>query len=100
MAFFNEGRTPNEYLTLEDVNRGIEAAEFYLVQPVDAMRLIEDLDHRPANTSERVRRLAETPEIADPATCIFPHPVNGVRRLILGSDWRDDVLNLNLGFYN
>ena len=45
-------------MTVEDVNRGIHVAEFYLGQTVDALRLIEDAEHRPADTSDRVKHLA------------------------------------------
>jgi hypothetical protein len=59
---FHDGGTPNQFLTLEDINRGITAVEFYLGQTVDAMQLIENSEHCPPDTSERVKHLAETLE--------------------------------------
>jgi hypothetical protein len=59
---FHEGLTPNRILTLDDINRGIDTVEFYLGQTVDAMRLIEDPEHCPADTSEQIKHLAETLE--------------------------------------
>ena len=57
---FYEGRSPKPILTLEDIDRGIDSVEFYLGQTVDAMKLIEDPGHCPADTSERIKHLAET----------------------------------------
>jgi hypothetical protein len=59
---FHDGGIPNQFLTLEDINRGITAVEFYLGQTVDAMQLIENSAHCPPDTSERVKHLAETLE--------------------------------------
>ncbi|MGO9530565.1 MAG: DUF3987 domain-containing protein [Syntrophobacteraceae bacterium] len=59
---FHSGDIPNRILSLEDIERGIDAVEFYLGQTVDAMRLIEEPEHCPTDTSERVKHLAETLE--------------------------------------
>ncbi len=56
---FHQGNTPKKILTVEDIDRGIEMAVFYLGQTVDAMRLIEDSEHQPPDISERVKHLAE-----------------------------------------
>jgi hypothetical protein len=63
LSRFHEDLAPQRILTLEDVNRGIEAVEFFLGQTVDAVRLIEDPEHCLIDTTERVKHLAETLEI-------------------------------------
>jgi len=51
---------PRRLLQVEEIDRGIAAVEFYLGQTVDAMRLLENENCAPADTSERLKRLAET----------------------------------------
>jgi len=54
---FHQGGAPSKVLNLVDVERGIRAVEFYLGQIVDAMQLIEDEEHKPAD--ERAMVLAQ-----------------------------------------
>jgi len=55
------GKDPDSILSIEDIERGITAVQFYLGQAVDAMRLIHDQEHKPDGPMDpRVRTLAET----------------------------------------
>lgn len=55
---FYQGQEPDRVLTKIDVQRGIRIVEFYLGQVVDAMHLLTDEGHQPAD--ERAIALAET----------------------------------------
>ncbi len=55
---FSEGGEPKAVLTLDDLNRGIRAVEFYLGQTVQALQVLEDPLHAVQVTDERVIQLA------------------------------------------
>jgi len=57
---FDQGMQPSTMLTVKDVERGIEAVEFYLGQAIDAMRLLKDPEYYPQDISEFDRQLART----------------------------------------
>lgn len=76
MQMFSIGRTPQIILSVEDLERGISTVQFYLGQIQDALLLIEQEDHAPAEVSERSMLLAQ---ILDR---LRPHLENG--RLAIG----------------
>jgi hypothetical protein len=71
MRMFSRGETPQIVLTLEDLERGIKAVQFYLGQIQDALRLIEHEGHTPVEVSERSLLVAQTLE------WLRPHIENG-----------------------
>ena len=60
LRVFARGDRPSRFLSAEDIERGISVLDFYLGQTVDALQLVEDSEHAPPDTSERVKHLAET----------------------------------------
>jgi hypothetical protein len=55
---FSRQGEPGAILTLDDLNRGIRAIEFYLGQTVQALQVLEDPFHSVQATDERVIQLA------------------------------------------
>ena len=55
---FSRQGEPGAVLTLDDLNRGIRAVEFYLGQTVQALQVLEDPFHSVQATDERVIQLA------------------------------------------
>jgi Protein of unknown function (DUF3987) len=68
---FSQDQSPKIVLTVDDLDRGIEAIHFYLGQIQDALQLIADEDHVPLEISERSILLARTLE------SLRPHIDNG-----------------------
>jgi len=59
---FAEEKEPCTFLRVEDLDRGIQATEFYLGQALDAMRLIRNPKHLPQDLSSRTLHLAKALE--------------------------------------
>ncbi len=55
---FHAGDAPDTILTIDDIQRGIRAVEFYLGQTVGALQVLEDSTHQPDAQDKRTLHLA------------------------------------------
>ena len=62
MEDFSEGREPSAILTPEDIQRGIDAACFYMAHAVNAMQTLSGETVNPPAAEDKARRLAEVLE--------------------------------------